>query len=145
MCLLLWESLDSYLLQAALGVHFEVKRSSSLSSKRILVDDPTALLDVSDVVLIEGPPGSGKTIFMKYLAATLLEAGAPVAFLSCSEIPRSAGRQTFQEILRNYYLGNAEVSQEKDGIIVIDALDEGSIDLYDKIEWDSVKSKNVIF
>jgi hypothetical protein len=101
---------------------------------RVQVQDPLDVLELSQLVMIEGPPGSGKTTFLRILSIRILEDGGKVLYVPCCSIQPKDRSKSLSSIVRNSSQGGvARKWTFKDSILVLDGLDEAPFDLTDKI------------
>jgi TIR domain/NACHT domain len=112
---------------------------------RISVPEPENLLRLDKIVLVEGPPGCGKTTLLRILAINLLGKKHNVLYLQCSNISSTHKKKTLMEIVQEFaYESDKRESMYKESILVIDGLDEAPFDLSEKITLEYEKFANVI-
>jgi hypothetical protein len=98
---------------------------------RIDIDDPSAIAKLGPLVLIDGPPGCGKTTLMKIMALRLVEDGADVSYVACHRIPADLRKPRLEGIVRTYGLRSASEKDARDQgarILILDGLDESRVD-----------------
>ena len=101
---------------------------------RVLVKEPLNVPNLDNFILVQGPPGCGKTTFLRVLTIKLLESGAKVIFVPCSTIVQKYQSKNLSEIVTEFTAGKLTSSWEsKDCILVMDGLDEAPFDLSDHI------------
>lgn len=118
----------------ALGARLPSGRGSRTQPTRIRIEDPLNLLNLGRSVLLDGPPGCGKTTLMKILAIQLLKRGIPTSFVPCHRIRASDRNRSLHAIVRHAgVLAPEEDAPEKDRVLLLDGLDEAPFPLADKI------------
>lgn len=111
---------------------------------RIRVPEPIRVLELSDFILIEGPPGSGKTTFLKVLAMNVLDNGGKILYVPCGSIPIAYAKKSLDFIIRKCEMGRiGDKWKNEDSILILDGLDEAPFDLADLILNNHHKYKKI--
>jgi hypothetical protein len=112
---------------------------------RLQVPYPEHLLGISKVLLVEGPPGCGKTTLLKILAIRLANLDRSVAYLPCGEIPPEHKKATLVDLVREFGRASAlpRVPLSKT-VLVVDGLDEAGFDLSKQVEEGRNDFSNIV-
>lgn len=101
---------------------------------RVTVPNPENLLGLDRVVLIEGPPGCGKTTLMRMLVVDLLSKNRQVRYVAAFNITPKDSRSSLKDIVQTYSQGSIGRSKDlKSAVLIIDGLDEAPFDLSGRI------------
>jgi SpoVK/Ycf46/Vps4 family AAA+-type ATPase len=97
---------------------------------RIRVPEASHILNLDKIILVEGPPGCGKTTLLKVLAIDVLSRGRNVIYLPCFNISPNSKRDSLETVLEKFAEGVSQItSTYKKSILIIDGLDEAPFDL----------------
>lgn len=97
---------------------------------RVRVPQPERLLELSNVLLIDGPAGCGKTTLLRMLAVRLANAGQKVAYLSCAEITPDAKALNLSALMQRFgIMPHTRDAPTEEVILIVDALDEAAFDV----------------
>ncbi|MCP4763562.1 MAG: AAA family ATPase [archaeon] len=112
---------------------------------RVQIINPLYILAFNKLILIDGPPGCGKTTFLKILSIKILDSGQKVIFIPCLNILKSYKKKTFLQIVKRFQHSNVPKKwKNKDCILILDGLDEAPFDLSNMILKNESKFKQVI-
>lgn len=112
----------------------EAVASGNREILRVRVACPERLLEVGEVLLVEGPAGCGKTTLLKVLGIRLAELGRKVAYLQCAELMRESRTLQLKEIVRKFAKwSEAGAARSRKTVLIVDGLDEASFDLSEHI------------
>lgn len=101
---------------------------------RITIQNPLNILRLNDLILIEGPPGCGKTTFLRIFVIRALEIGMKILYIPCSSIDPSASKINLYQIAFKYAEHiKYKKEQIKNCILILDGLDEAPFDLSNHI------------
>lgn len=112
---------------------------------RVRIPHPQRLLELDKVLLVEGPPGCGKTTLLKMLAIDLISANRRVAYLPCFNIAADTKNRSLEELAERF----SEGSPLQDGdlnntILIVDGLDEAPFDVTASILEDYAKFGHLV-
>lgn len=119
--------------------------NNDLDLIRINVPNPDLLLKLSDFILIDGPPGGGKTTFLKILTVSLLDKGIKVLYVPCSLITPDYLNKSLEKIVKDWSLEKLGKKWKlNECILILDGLDEATFDITEKVLLESHKFKKII-
>ena len=133
---------DFGLLREARFSHLD---SYSREVLRIRLPKPERLLKLDNVILIEGPPGCGKTTLLRTLAIKLLANSGKVFYLACSTVSKSYKKAPLNKVLKQFAQGSSKkTTRMKEAVLILDGLDEASFDMSGLVFAGSRTCKNIV-
>lgn|GEM_PF-3348750 len=133
---------DFGLLKDSRFSHFD---SYSRDVVRIRVPKPDRLLKLDNVILVEGPPGCGKTTLLRTLAIKLLTDNRKVFYLACSTVSKRYKKAPLSNILKSFARGSSKkTSRMRDSVLILDGLDEASFDMSRLVFAGSKAFRNIV-
>jgi energy-coupling factor transporter ATP-binding protein EcfA2 len=125
-----------------------VRTSDDLISSdavRVRVPEPERLLQLGNLVLVEGPPGCGKTTLLKILTLNILNRDGNAIYLPCSRIPPDCQAQPLGAIASKYGVGAIDGDGTfSEAVLIIDGLDEAPFDLTKAIQAVKAGPKHIV-
>src|ERR1017187_2393935 len=101
---------------------------------RVRIPDPENLLKLSPVLLVDGPPGCGKTTLLRVLSIRLANLGRAVAYLSCAQLSPEDESSELLDLVARFARTTAKDSEKpSETVLVVDGLDESAFDMSRKI------------
>jgi DNA replication protein DnaC len=114
---------------------FSFVTSDRVEVMRVKVPNPEDLLNLFKVLIIDGPPGCGKTTLLKILAIRIANLGNNVVYMSCADFAPTEKKLSLLELVKmhgTFSSGKSTIHPES--VLIIDALDECAFDISPKIE-----------
>lgn len=110
----------------------------SVEPLRVEIDDPVMLVRLGSLVVLDGPPGCGKTTLMKIMAIRLIEDETDVTYVPCHRVQAPLPkRMTLRGIADKHGLRatlRPRRKKAKGTVLLLDGLDESAVDFRPLVE-----------
>jgi NACHT domain len=129
-------------------LHCVTERRFATTTERasIAIASERLVLDIAKVLGIFGGPGSGKTTFLRRLAASLLREGRQVLFVDCAKLRTEHKSLSPGRVVKDTVPKSTPRSWKlSDSVVLVDGVDEAPFDVTPLIKKLSCQTQNLLF